>query len=71
MNQIRHGTGGAAQKHFNVGAYNKVNIPVPPLELQNSFVEFMQLADKSKLVLRQLLEKQKTLKAALMQEYFS
>ena len=50
MNQIRHGTGGAAQKHFNVGAYNKVNIPVPPLELQNSFVEFMQLADKSKLV---------------------
>ena len=69
MNQIRHGTGGAAQKHFNVGAYNKVTIPLPPMELQDSFVEFMQLADKSKLAIRNLLEKQELLRAALMQEY--
>lgn len=69
MNQIRHGTGGAAQKHFNVGAYNKVIIPVPPIELQNRFVEFLHLADKSKLVLRQLIEKQELLRSTLMQEY--
>lgn len=70
MNQIRHGTGGAAQKHFNVGAYNNVTIPLPPKEEQNKFVEFMQQADKSKLVIQKLLEKQETLRAALMQEYF-
>ena len=70
MNQILHGTGGAAQKHFNVGAYNNVTIPLPPKEEQNKFVEFMQQADKSKLVLQKLLEKQELLRAALMQEYF-
>lgn len=69
MNQIRHGTGGAAQKHFNVGAYNKVNIPVPPLELQNSFVEFMQLADKSKLTIREILKKNAAMKLAILREY--
>ncbi|MBR1761626.1 MAG: restriction endonuclease subunit S [Schwartzia sp.] len=70
MNQIRHGTGGAAQKHFDVGAYNKVTIPVPPMELQDSFVEFMQLADKSKLTIQKSIEALQTLKAKLMQEYF-
>ena len=46
-------------------------IMLPPLTLQNRFAAFVEQVDKSKLVLRQLLEKQKTLKAALMQEYFS
>ena len=46
-------------------------IMLPPLTLQNKFAAFVEQIDKSKLVLRQLLEKQKTLKAALMQEYFS
>ena len=49
----------------------ELTIPVPPLTLQNEFAAFAQQADKSKLVLRQLLEKQQTLKAALMQEYFA
>ena len=48
MNQIQHGTGGAAQKHFNVGAYNDMVIAVPPMKLQNDFVEFMGQTDKSK-----------------------
>ncbi|SFA73584.1 type I restriction enzyme, S subunit [Selenomonas ruminantium] len=56
MNQIRHGTGGAAQKHFNVGAYNKVTIPLPPKEEQDKFVEFMQQADKSKYAIDQFIK---------------
>ena len=44
---------------------------LPPLLLQQQYVSFIQQIDKSKLVLRQLLEKQQTLKAALMQEYFA
>jgi len=70
MNQIQHGTGGAAQKHFNVGAYNDMVIAVPPMKLQNDFVEFMGQTDKSKLAVQQSIETLQTLKAKLMQDYF-
>ena len=53
------------------GQLSEVEFVFPPLTLQNRFAAFVEQVDKSKLVLRQLLEKQKTLKAALMQEYFS
>ena len=70
MNQIQHGTGGAAQKHFNVGAYNDMVIAVPPMKLQNDFVEFMGQTDKSKLAVQQSIETLKLLKEKLMQKYF-
>ena len=47
--QIDEGTGGAAQQHFNVGKYNKLHLMMPPLELQNEFVNFIAQVDKSKL----------------------
>ena len=53
------------------GQLSEIEFVFPPLALQNEFAAFVEQVDKSKLVLRQLLEKQKTLKAALMQEYFS
>ena len=46
--QIEEGTGGAAQQHFNVGKYNKLRLMMPPLELQNEFVNFIAQVDKSK-----------------------
>lgn len=46
--QIEEGTGGAAQQHFNVGKYNKMQLMLPPIELQNEFVEFMKQTDKLK-----------------------
>lgn len=49
----------------------KTNIILPPIELQNQFSEFVQTVDKSKLAVKQLLEKAETLKKSLMQEYFS
>ena len=39
---------GAAQQHFNVGSYEKVTLALPPLELQNEFVDFVKQVDKSK-----------------------
>jgi type I restriction enzyme S subunit len=48
--QILEGTGGAAQQHFNVGKYNKLNLMMPPLELQNQFAAFVAQVDKSKLL---------------------
>ncbi|MBQ5330080.1 MAG: restriction endonuclease subunit S [Oscillospiraceae bacterium] len=43
---------------------------VPPLELQKRYVSFVEQTDKSKLAVKQVIEKAETLKKALMQEYF-
>ena len=47
-----------------------MKIPVPSIEEQNSFAEFVKLTDKSKIKIKQSLEKLETLKNALMQKYF-
>ena len=49
----------------------KMLIPAPPLELQNCFAAFVSEVDKSKLAVKQSLEKLETLKKSLMQQYFS
>ena len=46
--QIAEGTGGAAQQHFNVSKYNKLQLMLPPMDKQNEFVSFMEQVDKSK-----------------------
>ena len=48
----------------------KMLIPAPPLELQNCFAAFVSEVDKSKLAVKQSLEKLETLKKSLMQQYF-
>ena len=44
--------------------------PLPPLDLQIKFAAFVAQTDKSKLAVKQVIEKAQTLKKALMQEYF-
>ena len=44
--------------------------PLPPIALQEQFAAFVEQTDKSKLAVKQVLEKAETLKKALMQEYF-
>ena len=53
------------------GQLSEIEFVFPPLTLQNEFAAFVEQVDKSEFLLRQLLEKQQTLKKALMQEYFS
>lgn len=55
--QIKEGTGGAAQQHFNVGKYNKLQLMLPPMDKQEEFVSFLNQVDKSKVVLERLLAK--------------
>ena len=43
---------------------------LPPIELQNHFVEFTGQVDKSKLAVQQSLNELETLKKSLMQQYF-
>ena len=49
--QFAAGTAGTAQKHFNVGAFERFRIPVPPRDLQTQFVDtldvFTQLVAKA------------------------
>ena len=68
--QIDEGTGGAAQQHFNVGKYNKLQLMLPPLKQQNEFVSFLEQIDKSKSVIQKSLDETQRLFDSLMQEYF-
>ena len=61
----------------DVTAYNiefdslkKREIIVPPMELQEQFVTFVEQTDKSKLAVQKSLEKLKVLKISLMQKFF-
>ena len=68
--QIDAVSNGAVMAGINVTKLKNINVHVPPIELQNQFAEFVQLADKSELVIRELLEQHQLLKEALMQKYF-
>lgn len=70
LNKVLEGVSGSASPHINVGDIRIYNIMMPPIELQNTFVAFIQDIDKSKLAVKKCLEKAEYLKSALMQEYF-
>ena len=69
---IQNIANGSAKSMSNISKnrLSKLSIPVPPLALQTQFANFVQQVDKSKLAVKQVLEKAETLKKALMQEYF-
>ena len=67
---LAENTHGGTMDILNLGIVRKLVMPLPPLELQNQFVAFAQQTDKSKLAIKQSLEKLETLKKALMQKYF-
>lgn len=68
--QIDEGTGGAAQQHFNVGKYNKLQLMLPPMRLQDKFAAFVRQVDKSKFSINKSLERLQLLFDSLMQKYF-
>jgi len=48
----------------------KLNIMLPPLDLQNQFVAFVEQTDKSKIVVQKALDEAQLLFDSLMQQYF-
>ena len=56
--------------HLTKSGMEKTDFIVPPLELQNRFAAFVAEVDKSKLAVKQSLEKLELMKKALTQEYF-
>lgn len=62
---------GANIQNLNQQILSNLDIPVPPIELQNDFASFVQQIDKSKFTVQKSLEKAETLYKSLMQEYFA
>ena len=58
------------QANINAQEMQDIGLYLPPVELQNQFVHFKAEVDKSKLAVKQSLEKLETLKKSLMQQYF-
>lgn len=61
---------GIAQKTLNLSEIRTLRFPLPPMKEQNRFAAFVAEVDKSKLAVKQSLEKLETLKKSLMQQYF-
>lgn len=61
---------GANIQNLNQKILGELQIPVPPLELQNQYAIFVQQTEKTKTTISHSLEKLETLKKSLMQEYF-
>ena len=70
QHQIELVSSGAIMAGINVTKLKQIFVHVPPIELQNQFVAFVEQTDKSKLEIQKSLEKLETLKKALMQKYF-
>lgn len=63
-------TKGAIMDGLNLTIIKKLCFKLPPMEIQNRFVEFFNVTEKTKTTISRSLEKLETLKKALMQEYF-
>ena len=61
---------GAGQPNLTGEMIKDFPVLMPPPELQEQYVAFAELTDKSKLTVQKSIETLQTLKASLMQRYF-
>ena len=61
---------GANIQNLNQQILGTLIIPVPPIELQNEFSDFVQQVDKSKVAVQKSLDEMQLLFDSLMQKYF-
>lgn len=61
---------GAAQKNINLKVLNSLQIPLPPLSLQQSFAEKIQAIESQKSAIKQSLAEAETLLASRMDYWF-
>ena len=64
------GVSGSALPHINVGDIKAFRMIMPPIELQNQFVDFVHQVDKSKVAVQKALDETQILFDSLMQKYF-
>ena len=68
--QFRAKNQSAVKAGLNFDSIKSLLLAVPPLELQNDFVGFVNRVEMEKVNIKESLAKLETLKKALMQEYF-
>ena len=68
--QIEEKVKGIAQKTLNLSEIRKIMIPVPTLDLQNQYADFVHQVDKSKVAVQKALDESQILFDSLMQKYF-
>ena len=59
-----------SQPAFGIQKVRRIEIPMPPIDLQEQFASFVEQTDKSKLAVQQGLQELEILKKSLMQQYF-
>ncbi len=68
--QLKAANNGSSQPNLSAASVKAYNIKLPSINKQAEFAAFVSEVDKSKLAVKQSLEKLETLKKSLMQEYF-
>lgn len=68
--QIEEKVKGIAQKTLNLSEIKKIVIPIPSIECQNAFEQFVAQIDKSKATVQKALDETQLLFDSLMQQYF-
>ena len=59
-----------SQPAFGIQKVRKIDIPMPPMELQQQFAAFVEQTDKSKVAVQKALDEAQLLFDSLMQKYF-
>ena len=67
---LSQNTHGGTMDILNLSIVRKIEMPLPPLKLQNEFVDFVHQVDKSKVAVQKALDETQLLFDSLMQEYF-
>ena len=68
--QIASLQAGSTVAYLSISMLKKLDIMLPPLNLQNQFAVFVEQTDKSKLAVQKGLQELEILKKSLMQQYF-
>lgn len=69
-NQLTGISRGVRQANISIKDILSLSVPIPPIELQDKFADFVKQTDKSKLEIQKSLDKLEILKKSLMQQYF-
>lgn len=67
---INEKVAGAKMPRVSMTDFKKFSVPIPPIELQNQFADFVTKVEQQKATVQKSIEKLDTLKKSLMQEYF-
>ncbi|HBI7044882.1 restriction endonuclease subunit S [Clostridium perfringens] len=70
-NRLSDNTHGGTMPILNVGIVRNINIPIPPIELQNQFADFVKQVDKLKFEMENSLKKLEDNFNSLMQKSFN